>query len=614
MRTYVIYLFFSIACLSVSVATAQEKKDSVQKKSPTKKVFKQGLKLISTTPKDPVKNDKSENPYQPYSGKIIRYITTQHVGFEKSIYDSTKRTKKIVADVSNFLHVNTRTQTILNHLFIKEGEPLNPHKLADNERFLRDKDFILDCRIIPDSIPGTDSVDLVVLTRDVFSIGGTAGGSPPSSVEFSVYDANLSGRGQRLEYFSLLEQDRHPLYGFGLLFNQSSIFGSLANLELQYTQINSGRSVGKENEYAVVTRLNRPLVSPYSRIAGGLEFSKNWSKNVYREADSTFLKYDYNVFDAWIGYNIGIKRGFQNRNRQFLSIRYADGAYGETPEQPEYKVQPRYNDQVGFMSEFTFYRQNFYRTQYVFGFGRTEDVPTGISASVTGGLIRLGGTYKLTKVGDKIEMDSAGSTRRPYGALKFGYAVANKKGNFYKATVATSTFLHDGDFEDVILHINGSYVTRAFQVGRAKSRNYVSLTYSQINNPKTQEYMKIPNSIIPGFSSDSVFAEKRFVTHLESALYLPGQVLGFRFAPFLAVDIVALDCTICVSDQNIYYGLSGGIRTRNENLIFGTMELKITYIPQNEFGESKINFGFKQNLRVKNSGSFVKAPTLIKYN
>lgn len=613
-------LFIGIAIVfAITCAEAQVKKDSVNQKkknSLAKKAFREGLDLISTTPKVPVKNSKSENPFLPYSGKIIRSIYIQHIGFEKSIYDSTKKTKKLVADVSNFLHVNTRAKTLRQHLFIKKNEPLNPHKLADNERYLRDKDFILDCRIVPDSIPGTDSVDLVVLTRDVFSIGGSAGGSPPSSLEFSIYDANLAGRGQRLEYFSLLEEDRHPFYGFGLLFNQSSIFGSLTNLELIYTQINSGRSIGKENEYAIITRLNRPLVSPYSRLAGGFEYSKNWSENVYREATDEFLKYNYNIFDVWLGYNIGVKRNFKNRNRQFLAIRYADGVYGDTPEQPEYRVQPKYNDQSGVMSEFTFYQQNFYRTQYVFGFGRTEDVPTGINASVTGGLIKLGGTSRLIKIDstNSIGIDSAGSTERPYGALKFGYAVANRKGNFYKTTIQASTFFNQGSFEDVILHINGTYVTRALTIGRSKLRNYVSVTYSQINNPKTQEYMKIPNSIIPGFSSDSVFAEKRLVTHLESSLYLPFQLLGFKFAPFLAVDIVTIDCTVCISDKNAYYGLSGGLRTRNENLIFGTMELKFTYIPQNEFGDSKVNIGFKQNLRVKNSGSFVRKPSLIKYN
>lgn len=614
-----IYVFAGAVLFSSSQAIAQvsdstEKKPN--KKSLARKAYHEGLSLISTTPKDPVKNSKSEDPFLPYSGKIIRSIRIEHIGFEKSIYDSAKKVKKVVADVSNFLHVNTRAKTLKQHLFIKENEPINPHKLADNERFIRDKDFILDCRIIPDSIPGTDSVDLVVLTRDVFSIGGSAGGSPPSSLEFSVFDANLGGRGQRLEYFSLLEEDRHPFYGFGMLFTQSSIFGSLANLELMYTQINSGRSIGKENEYAIITRLNRPLVSPYTRLAGGFEFSKNWSENVYNEATSSFLKYDYNIFDVWLGYNIGIKRNFRNRNRQFLSIRYADGVYGDTPEQPEYKIQPKYNDQSGVMSEFTFYRQNFYRTQYVFGFGRTEDVPTGISASVTAGLIRLGGTNRLVRddVTGKIKFDSLGSVERPYGALKFGYAAANRKGNFYKTTFQTSTFINNGNLEDIVLHVNGTYVTRALNLGRSKLRNYISITYSQVNNPKTQEYMKIPNSIIPGFSSDSVFADKRLVTHLESQLYAPFQLIGFRFAPFVAIDVVALDCDLCISDEKIYYGLSGGLRTRNENLIFGTMELKVTYIPQNEFGDSKINIGFKQNLWVKNSGSFVRKPTLIKYN
>ena len=607
-------LFVRILLLTCSIswlilqpvdALAQTKKDSTEKKADKKNVFHKGVKLISTTPKDTVKNVKSVNPYAPYSGKIIRTITTEHIGFEKSIYDTTKKVKKVVADVSNFLHVNTRIKTIKQHLFIKEGEPLNPYKLADNERFLRDKDFILDCRIIPDSIPGTDSVDLVILTRDVFSIGGTVGGSPPSSIEFSIFDANLSGRGQRLEYFSLLEQDRSPAYGFGMLFSQSSIFGSLANLDLMYTQINAGRSVGKEDEYAIVARLNRPLVSPYSRLAGGIEYSLNWSENVYQKDTLKFLDYQYTIFDSWLGYNIGIKREFSNRNRYFLAVRYLNGVYEDIPEQPEYAVERKYNDQKGVLSEFTFYRQNFYRTRYVFGFGRTEDVPTGINTSITGGLVNV-----LSRV-------------RPYAAVKFGFAGANRKGNFFRTTFQAGSFLNDesGELEDAVVNVNGSYVTRALQVGQSKLRGYLSVTYSQLNNRQTQDYIRITDNYIPGFDGDSLFSKKRLASHLETALYTPFQFIGFRFALFAALDVAAIkvadlaaQCEQCITDKNVFYGISGGIRTRNENLIFGTMELKVTYIPVDEYGESKISFGFKQNLRVKSSGSFVRPPSLIKYN
>jgi hypothetical protein len=586
---------------------AQVKKDSVtvknEKKTGVKGAFRKGMKLISTTPKDTVKNVKSANRYEPYSGKIIRSIDIEHIGFEKSIYDTAKKVKKIVADVSNFLHVNTLTRTIKNHLFFRKNDALNPYKMADNERFLRDKDFILDCRFVIEEVPDTDSIDVLVLTRDVFSIGGSVGGSPPSSLEFSVFDANLSGRGQRLEYFSLLEQDRSPGYGYGLLFTQSSIFGSLANLELLYTQINAGRSIGKENEYSMAVRLKRPLVSPYARIAGGFEYSRNWSENVYNESVTEFLDYEYTILDAWIGYNIGIKRAFSNRNRQFLAIRYVDGVYEDQPEQIEYAVSRKYNNQKGFLGEFTFYRQNFFQTRYVYGFGRTEDVPAGITASVTGGLVRIL------------------SIQRPYGGIKAGYGYANRKGNFFRAALPAGTFvrekrLEDGfRFEDVVLSVAGSYFSRAMQVGSAKWRSYFSLGYSQINNRTTQDYMKIPSSLIPGFGSDSIFASKRVNAHLETAFYLPIQFIGFRFAPFAAVDLVGVtDCHDCTSDNTLYYGISGGLRTRNENLIFGTMELKITYIPEDEFGDSKINIGFKQNLRVKNSGSFVRPPQLVRYN
>jgi hypothetical protein len=44
------------------------------------------------------------------------------------------------------------------------------------------------------------------------------------------------------------------------------------------------------------------------------------------------------------------------------------------------------------------------------------------------------------------------------------------------------------------------------------------------------------------------------------------------------------------------------------------MEVKATYIPSNEVGEPEFVFGFKQNLRVKNTGSFVRAPSLVLYN
>jgi hypothetical protein len=577
-------------------AGAQPKSDSLQKKSITKRAFSQGLKLISTNPKDTIEAEKSINPYLQYTDKIIRNITIEKIGFEKSIYDSAKRVKKAVTKLANTLHVDTREKTVRQHLFFQANSLLNPYKLADNERFLRDRDFILDSRIVVLPVEGTDSVDVTVITRDVFSLGGTLGGSFPSAPEIGIYDANVDGRGQRVEFTSLIDNERDPKFGYSLLYRKSSLFGSLTNFDVQYTELNDGRSYGAETEYAFLIRLARPLVSPYSRIAGGLEVSQNWSKNVYNEADTAFLSYRYNIFDAWAGYNFGVHKEITNRNRKFLAFRYYDGTFIDQPEQPEYVEEKKFNSAVGYLTEFTFYRQNYLKTRYVFGFGRTEDIPYGVSLGVTGGYI------------NELQLG------RPYGAVKFNYGEATKKGNFARILFQAGGFSNKGKLEDIVVQTGGAYFTRLWQIDRYKMRTYVSATYTHLLNQTIANWLDVSKNEIPGFEIDSLEADQRLALHLESAIYTPWSLLGFRFAPFLAFDIVGIRCKSCEAQNDSFFGISSGFRTRNENLIFGSMELKITYIPENGDGSSTFNFSFKQNLRVKNSGNFVRPPSLIRYN
>lgn len=589
------YIFGTLLLNSICV-NAQTKKDSEEKKSITKKAFQEGLKLISTTPNDTIVNIQSTDPFIEHSGKIIRYIFIERIGFEKSIYDSTKKVKKTVTNIANALHSNTREKIIYQHLFLHQHEPVNPAKLSDNERFLRDLDFILDSRIVIIPVAGTDSVDLTVITRDVFSLGGSLGGSLPSAPKISVFDANVSGRGQRIEYTALINQERTPTVGHALYYRKSSAFGSFANIELGFTQLNTGRSYGEENEYAIFTRINRPLVSPYSRLAGGFEISRNWSENVFNDPDSVFIKYRYSVFDTWFGYNLGIHRKIADRKRLFLAVRYFNGSYQDQPEQAEYLEERLYNDLYGTLTEFTFYKQDYFKTRYVFGFGRTEDVPYGISLAVSSGYFR------------EVAIE------RPYTGIKFNYSWASKKGNFYKLTVQSGAYYRNKEAEDAVLQVGAAYYTRVWNMNRYKLRSYISSSYTNIFNRKVSEPLHLNKNFIPGFNTDDLDANSRTATHVESTLFTPWMLLGFRFAPFVSADIVHLKCLSCGQIDKTFLGISSGLRTRNENLIFGTMELKVTYVPSNAFGEPEFIFSFKQNVRIKNTGTFVHAPSLIRYN
>ncbi len=592
MRSLILYLLILIFTLNGAVA---QEKDST-KTSATKKAFLAGLKMVSTNPTDTIVNIESVDNFSQFAGKTIRNIIVERIGFEKSIYDTAKKVNTTISKVANALHVNTREKTIRQHIFFKENQPLNPYELADNERFIRDKDFILDCRIVASPIEGTDSVDVIVVTRDVFSLGATFGGSFPTAPKIGLYDANIMGKAQRLQFTTLIDQDRTPKFGYSILYRKSSFFGSLINLDLEYTQINTGLSVGDEEEFAYSARITRPLVSPYLRLAGGVEVSRNWSDNVYHEPDSTFLDYNYKVFNSWLGYNIGIKKVASARGRQFLAFRYFDGYYVDGPQLTEDQEEVRYNNAYGYLSEFSFYRQNFYKTRYIFGFGRTEDIPYGISLGVTGGYVRE----------SKLE--------RPYGAFKIRYSAANKQGNFYRLLFQSGGYYRNDKFEDFVIQGGAAYFTRALNVQRSKFRGLLSAEYTQIFNRTVDDWLKVPNKYIPGFSADSVISDSRLSMSLQTVLYTPRAILGFRMAPFAQIDMVSINCDLCDYKQNTYWGLSAGLRTRNENLIFGTIELKATYIPKDEYGQSKFVFGFKQNLRVKNTGLFATEPTLIRYN
>src|SRR5580698_3193954 len=147
-------------------------------------------------------NTKAESPYKAYEGKIIRHIYIRGYGFEQTFTDTSKRLQYRGTQILNHLHHKTRDWVIRNNLFIKENTPVNAYKLADNERLIRSLNFIQDARILVAVQPdNTDSVDLVVIVKDLFSINGALGelNASPPGIRSNISEANFLGMGQRIQ-------------------------------------------------------------------------------------------------------------------------------------------------------------------------------------------------------------------------------------------------------------------------------------------------------------------------------------------------------------------------------------------------------------------------------
>lgn len=607
MRFVVIFVLTCLLIIMGAKATHAQKvkpkpkKEEEEKKTLTQKVSKRVMKLVKQNPGDTIVDQKSESGFRQYQGKIIRKIIVNHIGFERNINDTTKyRVVNTVTRVANSLHTDTKEQVIRNNLFFRTNKPLDPYKLADNERYLRDLPFILDARIAVKPVRGNrDMVDVIIYTRDVFSIGGSLSAKSKTSVQYRIYDANLAGWGQRTEYRSIIDIDRDPKFGHQFLYSKNSIKGTLINGTISYTQLNTGASYGLENESALFLKLDRPLVSPYTRWAGGLELSRNWSVNVFGAEAADFRDYSYYVKDLWVGYNIGIKNRVENRNRHFVGIRTFGQSFNQTPVQETGEDTLLYRNQQFVLGQFTFYNQNFYRTKYVYGFGRTEDVPYGTRMSIL-----FGQTKQMGLV-------------RPYAGAEFEKSVFHKSGDFMQYAVRVGGYQYNKGLQDVVMLASANLFSRLMLWKKLKIRQSIGASYTTIANRNTSLPLRIDNDMgIERFNSDSTtWGTQRLSLHLETVVYIPPTLLGFHFAPFAFADMamVAPEREVLIK-QKPYFGLGGGVRTRNENLIFGTIELRMFYFPRVTEDLSRFRITVSSNLRVKFSSSFIKAPSFISYN
>ncbi len=175
-------------------------------------IFQQAVNSMKKTPE--TQNNytgKSEDPYMPYQGKIIRHIYIEPINFNRSFKDTSKRDNSWSANAGNRLHKHSRRFVIRDNVFIEEDKPLNAYKLADNERYIRSQAYIHDARIIIDTLENNpDSVDLTIFTQDLFSIGGGGASNGFNHINLDLYDANLAGLGQRLETTGCMTITAHP--------------------------------------------------------------------------------------------------------------------------------------------------------------------------------------------------------------------------------------------------------------------------------------------------------------------------------------------------------------------------------------------------------------------
>ncbi len=550
---------------------------------------------------------KNEDEFLPYKGKIIRNIFIQKIGFNKSIYDTANSNSSFLNNLGDALHTSTKRRIIRNNLFFSEGDSLQPNLMADNDKFIRDLSFLQDAKIRVDVLNiHPDSVDIIVSAKDVFPIGGSLGEASIDFASFEFNDDNLFGTGNRIQFKNIIDAKRSPSYGFGAEFLKRNIAGTFINIAVGYNNQNPSFNTGRREEESIYIRGELPLVSPYHSITGAFDISRNQTINRY-VSDSLYKRlyqYNYLNFDGWIGLSIGAKKqlkyNFSSRKKQLIALRILNRCFINIPTISLTTYDSRYSDLKGSLVSYTRFQQDFYHTNFIYGFGRNEDIPEGFNLTYTGGVTNQNDFQRL------------------FFSIDYQRSYIGRKSSYFNYNIKAGGYYNNDRIEDFIFFASAERFTKLRHLGSSRwyLRHFISGSLAQQVNTFLNDPLRLSSIYgLPLINNPTTNSSGRATINAETVFYNTWSFFGFRFAPFGFANISYLKTAgISITNGELYSAVGSGFRTRNENLVFGTIEFKLYYFPRTEDNMNQWNFTLTTDLKFRYNSQFVNRPNIISVN
>jgi hypothetical protein len=567
-------------------------------------------KLAKSITSDTVIHDNNvqriDKLYNKYKGRIIRHIEIRRVDFGVPINDTTRNFKNMLTRAADALHHTTREYIIKNNLFFKEGDTLLPILLADNERQLRDQNYIGDAKIIVKSVLGTrDSVDIIVLAKDVLSLGGSLNMSSITKMEAVAREDNFIGLGDRLQLSGFYDKSRTTPFGFGAEYEARNIAGTFADATLGIKTYAPTFNTGHKQEATIYASYIRPLVNPYMKWTYAFEAALHNTSNLYFADTSYQFNYQYKFYniDAWAGFNMNSHQ-FKgdvkdDRLRTLVGIRFIHQDFTLVPRKYEHSYFYQYANLTGVLASISIFRQDFNKTQFVYGFGRNEDVPEGLDFSVT-----TGWTDKQNRV-------------RPYMGIDMTFNYFTKKGNYFNYTLRAGGYSFKKQYEDISLLANLEYFSRLKTLSsRWKQRTFITASItSQINKQLNEPLLLESQYGLQEYQDIHLGGDHRVTVKAESVFFNNWTLFSFKFAPFVFGNGSLLTpVRQPIVNTKFYNTIGAGLRSRNESLVFGTLEFRTYYFPGQNFNGDSFRFEFNSNIKFKYNTLFIRRPNFITLN
>jgi len=527
-------------------------------------------------------NKLIQKPYSVFEGKIIRNINIVTLDpFGYSISDTTVQTQSILSKAGNQIHIKTQNIAIRNLLLIRKNKPFNSLLVKESERLIRTQKYVHDVFFyVGSASKKNDSVDIFIREMDKWSLI-PEGSVSTAGFTIGITDKNFLGLGHEFQ------NDFSRIINPGINAFSTNYF--IPNILNTYINANLHYRVDGYNNLNKSLAIDRPFFSPLTKWAGGVSFASEIKKDSLKDINSVYapITLKFKTQDYWIGHAYRIFRGSTDKEsitNLILAVRYLHIRYSDRPSD--------FNDPLHIYSSENFYltsigisTRKYVQDKYIFRYGVIEDVPVGKVYELTGG-------YQLKN-----------NSLRPYLGMRFSFGDYYEWG-YLSPSFEYGAFFHSSHAEQGVFTAGVNYFTGLFEIGKWKFRQFVKPQFTVGLNRFVYDSLTLNDGYgLDGFNSSSLSGTKRMVLTFQTQTYAPWNLIGFHFGPFFTCSLGMIGDVVKGFKNSKLYSLFGlGVLIKNENLVFNTFQISISFypiIPGKGFDILKMNsfstsdFGFR---------------------
>ena len=275
--------------------------------------------------------------------------------------------------------------------------------------------------------------------------------------------------------------------------------------------------------------------------------------------------------DFWIGRKFKLRTPFLGFKQVAVALRHKSKDFEIRPDGVDADTLRAYHDVNYFrVASLSLTKELFYRSSLIYGFGVTEHIPYGKNLELVFG------------------KESGEFWKKDYFGISYAQGKFYKNVGYIYNKVSLGGFWIDeqNSLEDLTLRLKVSYFSLLYKWGKYYTRYFANLDYVTSVNRSLEDSISIGDDELRDLSWGKK-DEQKIVLSTEMVTFAPWNLVGFKFAFFTFADAGFL-----AANENIVVGgsfassIGLGVRIRNENLVFKTLQLRLAYFPvQQEDGD-----------------------------